>query len=138
MVQNVVSRVLILLVAHADVIPHDRIHSTFWFCFFGKCCRRFSFPGQLEDEAIKSGPAILYCLHFFSAQQQGSSLLSDEIFILRVYVVVITETHMEEMLTCCEKSQSWSLPVAGVGNQLHSMHFGIGIAESLLSGEGNA
>lgn len=43
----------------------------FLVCFFGKCCRHFSFPGQLEDEAIKSGPGILYCLYFFSAQQQG-------------------------------------------------------------------
>lgn len=133
------SRVLILLVVHADVIPHDRISSTFWFCFFGKCCRPSSFPGQLEDKAIKSGPGILYCLHFFSTQQHGRSLLSDEVFsLLRVSVVVITETHMEKMLTHCEKSQSWSLPRVVVGNQLHSMLFEVGSAESLLSEEGNA
>lgn len=123
--------VLILLVTHADVIPHDRIRSIFWFCFFGKCCRPFSFPGQLEDEATKSGPDILDCLHFFSSQQQGRSLLSDEVFILhRVSVVVITETHMEKMLTCCWKNQSWSLPRVDVGNQLHSMLFEVGNAES--------
>lgn len=58
--------------------------------------------------------------------------------LLRVSVVLITETHMEKMLTCCEKSQSWSLPRAGVGNQLHSMLFEVGNAESLLSDEGNA
>lgn len=136
MVQYVVSRVLILLVTRADVIPHDRTCSTFWFCFFGKC---FSFPGQLEDEAIRSGPDILDCLHFFSSQQQGRSLLSDEVFILlRDSVVVITETHMEKMLTRCEKSQSWSLPKVAVGNQLNSMLSEVGNAESLRSDEGNA
>lgn len=112
MVQNVVSKVLILLVAHAGVIPLDTIHWTFWFCFFGKHCKPFSFPGHLEDEAVKSGPGILYCLHFFSVQQQGRILLSEEVFIcLWVSVVVITETRVEKIL-----SQSWSLPRVGVGN----------------------
>lgn len=105
MIQNIVSRVLIWFVAHAGVIPRDRIHSTFWLCFFGKCCKPFCFPGQLEDEATKLGPGILYCLHFFSAQQQGRILLSEEVFILlRVSVAVITATYMEKVLLLWEKS----------------------------------
>lgn len=44
MVQNVVLKVLILLVSHAGIIPHNRIQSTFWFCFLTKCYRPLSFP----------------------------------------------------------------------------------------------